>query len=272
MATARRYHHHHYHFSYPLSFRHHFGSLAVVSAILILVMLQVFHLAEPAASSSIHNISITTLVAASLATLYRLSIAYVISLVISVPLALLITSTPKTEKYLLPLFDIIQSVPALAFFPLLVLLFIRFNFFEGAAIFILVLDIVWNLVFSMVGGLKSIPNDIKAASVIFGAKGFKKLWFVTLPSILPYIITGSFLAWGQGWNIIVVAEVLHNYIPGGNTSSDLFGLGSLLVNSTASGQSSVFLAGLITMVIIIGFLNFFVWQKLIHLTERYKFD
>ena len=45
----------------------------------------------------------------------------------------------------------------------------------------------------------------------------------------------------QGWNLIIVAEVMHTYILHGTTSQDLFGLGSILVNASASGQNSVFL-------------------------------
>lgn len=271
MATVQHYHHH-YHFSYPTSLKRHFSSTIIVLLLLAFSLLLIFRLVTPATTPILAQISWQEIVLASSSTLYRLVIAYFLALIISVPLALLITTNQKTEKLLLPLFDIVQSIPVLAFFPLIVLAFMKLNLFDGAAIFIVLLDIVWNLVFSMVGGLKSIPNDIKSASVIFGAQGFKKLVFVTLPAILPYIVTGSFLAWGQGWNIIVIAEALHNYIPGGSPSQDLFGLGSLLVNAAASGQVSVFVFSLITMILIIGFLNFFVWQKLIHLTERYKFD
>lgn len=212
------------------------------------------------------------LVLAALSTFYRLLIAYLFSVMFSLPLSLLVTSSPKVERFLLPVIDIIQSVPVLAFFPLIVLFFIKYQLFQGAAIFILFLGMVWNLVFTMIGGLKTIPEDIKQTAKVFGATGYKKLAFITLPAILPYIITGSLLAWGQGWNIVIVAEVLHSYIPGGNSSQDLVGLGSLLVNGAYSGKTSVFIGALTAMVVIIGLLNFFLWQKLIHLTERFKFD
>jgi NitT/TauT family transport system permease protein len=131
---------------------------------------------------------------------------------------------------------------------------------------------VWNMVFSMIGGLKTIPQDINDAAKVFGAKGFKKLIDVTLPSIFPSIITGSFLAWGQGWNISIVAEALHAFIPNGTKTDDLFGLGSLLVNSFSQSKNAVFFASLAAMVVVITLFNFFIWQKLLHLSERYKFD
>ena len=131
---------------------------------------------------------------------------------------------------------------------------------------------LWNIVFSLVGGLNVIPADIKSAAHVFGIKGFSLIRKITLPAIVPYIITGSLLAWAQGWNIVIVAEVLHTYIPGGATSNDLFGIGSMLVNATAGGDNGVFVVAILSMILLIAFLNFFVWQKLLHYAERFKFE
>jgi NitT/TauT family transport system permease protein len=131
---------------------------------------------------------------------------------------------------------------------------------------------LWNLVFSMIGGLKTIPKDILDTAQIFHIKGFMKLRYVIIPAVFPYLITGSLLAWAAGWSILMVAESLHSYIPHGNPANDPLGLGSLLVNSFYQGQNSVFLITLITMIVVIVVLNFFVWQKLLHLAERFKFD
>lgn len=272
MATVRHYHHH-YHFSYNTSLKRHFTAVLVVLLLLFFLLFFAFRFLTPTRPLlNLDQLSMGDLLTATFLTSYRLALAYVVALVASIPLALLITSTPKIEKILLPFFDVLQSIPVLAFFPIIVLVFIKANFFDGAAIFILFLAMLWNLVFSMIGGLKTIPADIESTAAVFKATGFKKLMNITLPAILPFIITGSLLAWAQGWNIIIVAEVLHNYIPGGTPSQDLFGLGSLLVSASALGKNSVFLASIITMIILITLLNFFVWQKLLHFAERYKFD
>jgi len=232
----------------------------------------VVYLVSPQKNIEISQISLALIVLATFNTLFRLIIAYIISLLLSIPIALFITRSEKTEKIFLPIVDIIQSIPVLAFFPVVILAFVKFNFFDGAAIFILFMAMVWNMVFSMIGGLKTIPQDINDAAKVFGAKGFKKLIDVTLPSIFPSIITGSFLAWGQGWNISIVAEALHAFIPNGTKTDDLFGLGSLLVNSFSQSKNAVFFASLAAMVVVITLFNFFIWQKLLHLSERYKFD
>ena len=176
------------------------------------------------------------------------------------------------ERIFLPLFDIIQSIPVLAFFPVIILIFVRSNFLDGAAIFIFFLSMLWNIIFSVVGGLHVIPNDIKEAAQIFDIKGWRELRKITIPAVIPYIITGSLLAWAQGWNIIIVAEVLHTYIYQGTSAQDLFGIGSILVNSSANGEQQMFLLAIIAMIILIGILNLFVWQKLLQYSEKFKFQ
>ena len=271
MSQVRHYHHH-YHFSYITSFRRHFSSILIVSIFLSFLFIIILSFIHPFSQTRFLNISWSQLFSASFATLTRLIVSYVICLIISIPLALTITSTPKIERVLLPLFDVIQSVPILAFFPLIVLVFIKLNFLEAAAVIVLVLSMLWGLTFNMVGGIKAIPEDIHNAAILFNATGFKKLFYILLPAIFPYIITGSILSMGAGWNILIVAEVLHTYIPGGNQSQDLKGLGSLLVNSTFSAQPYVFISALTMMVLLIGIINFFIWQKLLNYAQRYKFD
>ncbi len=271
--SAIKHYHHHYHFSYTTSLKRHFSSFIVVVLLLLVFLFLAFNFIAPTQPLlNIDQLSFSNLLLATFNSVYRLFVAYMIALVLSVPLALLITFSQKLERVLLPFFDILQSIPVLAFFPILVLVFIRFNSFQGAAIFVLSMAMLWNLVFSIIGGLKTIPQDIEAAAIIFKATGYKKLFYITLPSIFSYIVTGSLLAWAQGWNILIVAEVLHTYIPNSSTKQDLLGLGSLLVNAGYYSKNSVFLAALISMIIVIALMNFFIWQKLLALAERYKFD
>lgn len=209
---------------------------------------------------------------ALLATFIRLLIAYVGALVLAIPLALLVEMNALAERIFLPVFDVAQSVPALAFFPLIILLFIHAGFLEGAAIFIIFISMLWNIVFSLVGGLKVIPSDIKDAAAVFGVKRTSYLRRIIIPGIVPYLVTGSLLAWAQGWNIVIVAEVLHTYIPGGTAAQDLFGIGEVLVRASATGQNGTFIIAILVLVAAIALINFFVWQKLLHYAERFKFE
>ena len=260
----------HFGFSYAtsLSQRLHAAFTPIVIIAIIFILLRIFAIFPFVPTA----ISPSYVVAALFATFIRLLIAYALALIVSIPLALLVTKNATMERIFLPLFDIAQSVPVLAFFPVVIVLFLRFGLTSGAAVFIIFLTMLWTMVFSLVGGLKTVPSDIKDAAQVFGIRGGSYVRRILLPAIVPYLVTGSLLTWAQGWNVIIVAEVLRTYVPAGTAGTDLFGIGSVLVNASANGQNGLFIIAIFAMVLFIAFLNFFVWQKLLHYAERYKFE
>jgi NitT/TauT family transport system permease protein len=264
--------HHHFMLSYPVSLAQRFytiilGPLAIVA--LVYIIARYFPFAPEHAGEVV---SFPMILIAALETTTRLTIAYVLAVIVAIPLAILATRNSTAESILLPVFDILESVPILALFPVIIMLFINFNSLNGAAIFILFLSMLWNIVFTLVGGLKIIPQDIVSAAHIFGIRGIAFYRRVILPAIVPQLITGSILAVAQGWNLIIVAEVLRTYIPGGTAAQDLFGVGSILVDAAANSQTEVFIQAVFVMVVIIGVFNFFVWQKLLHYAARFRFE
>ncbi|MBV9159096.1 MAG: ABC transporter permease subunit [Candidatus Kaiserbacteria bacterium] len=265
-------HHHprHIALTYPASVRQHFYLLLIgplVLALVVYLIASAYQLPHTPAP-----LSPAQLLSATLATIVRIAVAYVASVLIAVPLAIFATKTKTLERIFLPVFDILGSVPILAFFPVVVLVFVRFDFPEGAAVFILFLNILWNIVFTVVGGLKIIPKDIVYAAKIFGLTGWSYTRRLILPAIFPQLVVGSILAVAEGWNLVIVAEALHTYIPHGDPSQDLFGIGSILVQAAANSQNGVFIAALIIMVLFIGVFNLLVWQRLLTISQRFRFD
>ena len=263
--------HRHFGFSYPVSLwqRTYAALFPIGAVVLIFLRFESFSI-FPFASET--QIPIGNLGLALLATFLRLLVAYALAVVVAILLALAVHKNTLTERLLLPIFDIMQSVPILAFFPLIVAFSLRVGLSEGAAILVIFLSMLWELVFTLVGGLKTIPNDIKWASEVFHVRGFAFLRKILIPAVVPYLITGSLLAWAEGWNIIIVVEVLHTYIPGGTTTQDLFGIGSILVQAVSTGANATFIAAALMLVGAIAGLNFFVWQKLLRYAERFKFE
>ena len=106
---------------------------------------------------------------------------------------------------------------------------------------------------------------------MYNISGFNYLTKILIPSIVPQLITGSIFAFAAGWNFIIAAEVLHTYILNGTTGNDLFGVGSLLVQSVSQQQTTIFVYSLITVVSVVVVLNLSVWQKLLSYAEKFKF-
>jgi NitT/TauT family transport system permease protein len=271
-VKIRRYPHYRHKPLYEVTLSHHLVSIVVAIGIAISLTAMVIHFVHPHNAFDISQVSFAVIARGTLDTLYRMTLAFILALVAAVPLALLIASTPRLQSILLPIADILQSVPVLAFFPVVVAFFVARNAFELAAVFVIFLSMLWNIVFPVIGGLQTIPDDIKSAAIVFNVRGWRKFWYITLPAILPFIVTGSLLAWAQGWTIVIVAEVLHTYIPHGTASQDLLGLGSLLVDSNAQAKNGVFLAALTAMILLVTLLNLAVWQPLLHLSQRFRFD
>jgi len=205
-------------------------------------------------------------------TLARLSIAYVAALCVAIPLALMVDSSPLATKICLPIYDTLQSIPYLIFLPVIVLVFTQVGFLQGATVVLLFLGMLWALVFNLITGLRVVPTEIKNAGHVFGARKFKFFWNVTLPAVTPYLITGSLLAWGAGWNLVIVAEVLHTYLPSTVAVKDVLGIGNVLVTSETTGNSFMFVSALFTIISIVVIMNFFVWQKLLSYAERFRFE
>ena len=214
---------------------------------------------------------IHTVVTATLVTFSRLIIAYVLAVIFAIPLSLLAGKNNWTKKFLLPVYDIAQSVPVLIFFPFVILVFIKLGFAEGAAIFILFITMLWTLVFSIISGLNSLPNEIKYTAKMFNITGFNYLTKILIPSIVPQLTVGSILAFADGWNFIIIAEVLHTYLPHGTLSNDLFGVGSILVMSASGEENVLFVYSLIAIVSMVVVLNLSIWQKLLSYAEKFKF-
>lgn len=272
MVKLRRYPHPRHRPLYETTLSRHLVSVVIAIGLAIGLAALFIHFAYPRNGFDINRISIADIAIGALNTFYRMAFAFALSLVVAIPLALFISSTPRLQSILLPIADILQSIPALAFFPVVAAFFVANNAFELAAIFVIFLSMLWNIVFPVIGGLQTIPDDVKSAALVFNVHGWRRFWYITLPSLFPFIVTGSLLAWAQGWTIVIVAEVLHTYIPNGKISQDLLGLGSLLVDSNAQGRNGVFLAALTAMILLVTLLNLAVWQPLLHLSQRFRFD
>lgn len=273
--AARHPHHlrHQFHYYNRASGRNRFLALflaAIILTFMVIYFRSYFGFQIPS-GETVGQISVGELLLASLYTLLRLGAAYVISLILAVILALVATSNRHIEGLLLPVLDVLQSVPVLAFFPIAIVAFAKAGVPEAGAIFVLVMDMMWSIVFNMVGAIHAVPDDVRYAADNFGATRGKYLRYILLPAAFPALVTGSIIALGQAWNIIIVAE----YISFGTVRQILPGLGSTLDQAAASaseGNTTLFIAALLILVGLVVLLNRFVWHPLINLSERYKFD
>jgi NitT/TauT family transport system permease protein len=211
----------------------------------------------------------------------RLVAAYLISLAISFPLALLLTRRPRAARIGLPLVEIVASVPATAVFPLIVFILLGYFHPQFTSILMLTTGMIWYLFFNLLSGMRALPPDLDEAARSFGVRGWPYYRRVLLPAVFPAFITGSITAFGGGWNTLIVAEYLSlNTTTAGQTTTQVIyqvpGIGQLLDAfgplSTHS-NAAVFGAALITLVVTVIVVNELVWKPMYRRAiEKYRYD
>jgi NitT/TauT family transport system permease protein len=177
------------------------------------------------------------------------------------------------EHILVPIFDIMQSIPALAFFPIIVIYFI--GIFHGsslglelASIALTMTGMLWYLTFNIIGAILTIPKDIKEAAQVFGLRKLQYIRHILLPAIYPGLVSGSIQAWGGGWNALIVSE----YVIYAGHVYKVPGLGSFLaIAAWEYGSTTLVVVTLITMSLTIIMLNLFIWHRLYERMGKYRF-
>lgn len=193
------------------------------------------------------------------ASLIRTSIAYILAVVTAIIIAILITSHKVLEDLFLPVFDVLQSFPSFALFPVLVIALK--NSPEAIIILVLTITMIWPILFSIIGGVKNRREDWEEAATIFGAKGFKRLTHFTLPCLFPSIVTGSIVGWGEGWEFIIGAELL---------VKTKIGIGYYL-GILGEGQKNLLLAlGIVFLLMLLFIINKLFWLPLLNKATEFS--
>ncbi|MEM3382647.1 MAG: ABC transporter permease subunit [Nitrososphaerales archaeon] len=209
----------------------------------------------------------------TLKSLNRMIIAFLISIAFALAFGIIAARNLKAEKIIIPVLDILQSVPILGFFPAAVFFFIAlFNGswlgVEFAAIFLIFTSMVWNLTFAVYEQVSSIPKDIEEALGSFRVRGWVKIRRLYLPASVPKLVYNGIMSWAGGWYFIVAAEIISL----GSKEYTLQGIGSFLANAAYNGDFENAFLGLGSLIITILLIDVFVWRPLENYANRFKYD
>ncbi len=188
----------------------------------------------------------------------------------TIPLGVVIGMKPGVARILQPVIQIAASVPATALFPIIIFFLIKFGGGLGfGSIFLMLLGTQWYILFNVIAGASSIPQDLKDTAKLYKISGIRKWKILILPAIFPYLITGLITATGGAWNASIVSE----YVLFSGEVHKTLGLGSLISEASATGNYPILLASTILMSIIVVALNRFVWKRLFTLAEeKFRLD
>ena len=209
---------------------------------------------------------------AALSTL-RMVLAYIVSLVFSIAYARFAASSKAAERVMLPLLDILQSIPILSFMPGVVLglvaLFPGRTFgLELAAVILIFTSQAWNLAFSFHQSLITIPSELTEAARIYRLGFWRKFTRLELPFGVISLIANSMMSWAGGWFFLMASE----QFAVGDGRLRLPGLGSYLAAAADAGNTRALVYGLLTLVVVIVLLDQLVWRPLLAWSDRFKFE
>ncbi|HYA03828.1 MAG TPA: ABC transporter permease subunit, partial [Syntrophobacteria bacterium] len=203
-------------------------------------------------------------------TFLRVLAALVIALAWTVPVGVLIGSKARLSVWLQPIVQILASVPATALFPVFLVLLIRLpGGLNIAAVLLMLMGTQWYLLFNVISGVSTIPQDLKYTSALLQLSPWERWRILILPALFPYVITGAITASGGAWNASIIAE----YVKLGGDTLHTAGVGSLIARATAGGDYPLLLAATLSLVLTVVMINRLVWRRLYRLAEeRYRLE
>ncbi len=209
----------------------------------------------------------------ALRTTLRMAIALLCSLLFTFVYAKAAVSSRRAEQILIPLLDILQSVPILGFLSITVLWFVQW--FPGsllgpecAAIFAIFTSQAWNMAFSFYYSLRMLPKDLYQVANLFQLSAWQRFWKLEAPYAMPGLVWNIMMSVSGGWFFVVASEAI--------TVSDqtvlLPGIGSYI--AVAIDQRDLLAVGyaILAMLAVILLTDQLVFRPLVAWADRFKFE
>lgn len=202
----------------------------------------------------------------------RMAAAYALSIVFTIIYGYSMVRNRYARKVLLPLLDVLQSIPILSFLPVVVLslssvLPAKFAA-ELASIILIFTSQAWNLTFAWYQALTTIPNELAEASSIYNFNGWFRFKVLHLPFAAIGLLWNSIMSWAGGWFFLMAAEIFTV----GTRDFRLPGLGAYLHEAASEGDMRAIVWGVAVLVLVITALDQLVWRPLLAWSERFKLE
>ena len=209
----------------------------------------------------------------ALRTTMRMLLAIVCSIVFTFSYAALAAKSRRAEIVLIPLLDILQSVPILGFLTFTVVFFM--NLFPGnvlgaelACVFAIFTSQAWNMTFSMYQSIRNVPKDLEEASLSFHLSGWQRFWRLDVPFAMPGLIWNTMMSMSGGWFFVVASEA----ITVGNTTVTLPGIGSYVALGIQQQNLAAIGYAILTMLLVIIAYDQLLFRPVVAWADKFRFE
>lgn len=246
--------------------------LAIVAAIGSLV-LAAARWATPLTPAVAINLSPTALPAYAGYSLLRMILGYLLSLIFTLIYGQIAATRRRAETVMIPLLDILQSIPILSFLPTVILLLVaafpHSNVgLELSSVIFIFTSMAWNMTFSFYHSARTLPTDLQEAATIMRLRPWQRFVRLVVPASMIGLIWNSMMSWAGGWFFLMASEQFTL----GPRSYQLPGLGSFLQAAANAGNTGDILLGLFTLILLIVLLDIVFWRPLVAWADKFKVE
>src|ERR1700741_3422048 len=206
-------------------------------------------------------------------TTLRMLIAMVLSLLFTFSYATWAAKSARAARLLIPLLDILQSVPILGFISVTVVFFMalapgRVLGAEFASIFAIFTSQAWNMAFSFYQSLRTVPTELVEASRNFRLSPWMNFWRVDVPFAMPQLIWNMMMSMSGSWFFVVASEA----ISVGNTTVTLPGVGSYIALAIEHRNLAAVAWAIGTMLVVILIYDQVLFRPLVAWADRFRYE
>jgi NitT/TauT family transport system permease protein len=207
----------------------------------------------------------------ALRTALRMLIAMGASLAFTFTYATWAAKNHRAGTLLVPLLDILQSVPILGFLSVTVVWFLslapgRIFGAELACVFAIFTGQAWNMAFSFYQSLRTVPEELEEAGRMFGLNAWARFWRIEAPFATPPLIWNMMMSMSGGWFFVTVAEA----ISVGNTNIALPGIGSWIAVAIAQQNLTAIFEAILAMIVVILIYDQLLFRPLVAWADRFR--
>jgi len=250
-------------------------ALILVIAAMVLIVYGGEQTTAPLSTLDVTPVSLdpANLPAYALRTTMRMLLAIVCSIIFTFIYAALAAKSRRAEMVLIPLLDILQSVPILGFLTFTVVFFM--NLFPGsvfgaelACVFAIFTSQAWNMTFSMYQSMRNVPKDLEEASQSFHLSGWQRFWRLDVPFAMPGLIWNTMMSMSGGWFFVVASEA----ITVGNTTVTLPGIGSYVALGIQKQNLPAIGYAILTMLLVIIAYDQLLFRPVVAWADKFRFE
>jgi NitT/TauT family transport system permease protein len=201
----------------------------------------------------------------------RMLVALLISILLGLSIGIYAARNRLAEKVIMPIVDVLQTLPILAFFPFVILVIVGalpgYVGINAAVIFLIVTSMVWNIIFGAYEAVKTLPNEVLDVSKVYQLGGFGTLRKILLPASMPKVVEQSMLSWSIGLFYLVTSEI---FSTASSTYTVKYGIGVALTNLALSGNYFEYAIGIVVFIIFVVLTRALLFAPLERLFSRYS--